>query len=77
MFRRLFDGEGGVEWVDAEVLSDLTGLECKDESLAIQSAKVEADINTIVKRLGLTGVLPQGFRMPVYADCLDVPDTDQ
>lgn len=44
------------------------GLECKDESRAVQSQKEEADINTIVKRFGLTGQLPQSVRVPTYGD---------
>jgi len=34
----------------------------------IQSSKDEADINTIVKRFGLTGQLPQNVRVPLNAD---------
>lgn len=76
MYRRLFV-DGVCERVDADVLSDLSGLECLDKSLAVQSSKDETDINTIVKRFGLTGQVPTGYRMPVYADFLDVPDTYQ
>jgi len=72
--RRLFDLEGNMDWVGTDVLSDATGLECDDKSLAIQSAKDETDINTIVKRFGLTGQVPQGFRVPTYQDFLDAPD---
>ena len=43
---------------DMSAVSDETGLCCEDESLAIQSAKEDADINTIVRRFGLTGELP-------------------
>lgn len=40
------------------VLSRSSGLECKDESVAIQSMANDADINVIVKRFGITGLLP-------------------
>ncbi|WNK15029.1 MAG: internal scaffolding protein [Microvirus sp.] len=59
---------------DTKKASDETGLLCKDKSKAIQSQKEEADINTIVKRFGLTGELPQGIRMPQYGDFLHVTD---
>jgi phage internal scaffolding protein len=51
-----------------------SGLFCEDESRAIQSAKEEADINTIVRRFGLTGELPSDLKMPQSGDFTDVPD---
>lgn len=53
---------------DVEEASLESGLECKDDSLAIQSQAEEADINTIVKRFGVTGQLPQVSRLPSYED---------
>lgn len=53
---------------DTDSVSTETGLKCEDESLAQQHQKDEADINTIVKRFGLTGELPNNVRMPVYGD---------
>lgn len=53
---------------DADAESLASGLECKDESRAQQSSRDECDINTIVRRFGLTGELPQNVRAPVYAD---------
>lgn len=44
------------------------------ESLAKQSFKEECDINTIVRRFGLTGQLPVGVRMPEYGDFTSVSD---
>lgn len=38
------------------------------ESLTDQSQKEEADINTIVRRFGLTGQLPSSVRVPQYGD---------
>lgn len=60
-FRSAYDGKN-------DAVSEASGLECKDESLALQSQKEEVDINTIVKRFGVTGVLPQGARVPQYGD---------
>lgn len=59
---------------DTDMVSEETGLECKDPSLAQQHQKEEADINTIVKRFGLTGELPTNVRMPQYGDFYDVMD---
>jgi len=49
---------------DADAVSDLTGLECNDPSLAQQHMKDECDINNIVERFGVTGQLPE---VPAYA----------
>lgn len=59
---------------DAEAISLETGLKCEDESLAVESAKEEADINTIVRRFGLTGELPDDVRMPQSGDFTGIPD---
>lgn len=59
---------------DADLVSFETGLACDDPSLAIQSAKDEADINTIVRRFGLTGELPSDVAMPRSGDFAGVPD---
>lgn len=47
---------------------------CKDPSLAIQSQKDEADINTIVRNFGVTGQVPQSVRIPTYGDFSGVDD---
>jgi phage internal scaffolding protein len=59
---------------DRDVASVESGLVCEDESLAIQSAAEEADINTIVRRFGLTGQLPDQVAMPRTGDFTNVPD---
>lgn len=59
---------------DRDEVSRETGLECFDASLAVQDAAEEADINTIVRRFGLTGELPDNVRAPVYADFAEVLD---
>lgn len=51
-----------------------TGLDCKDDSLAVQSARDETDINTIVRRFGLTGELPGDVDMPQSGDYSGVGD---
>lgn len=43
-------------------------------SLTVQSGKEEADINTLVKRFGLTGQLPQNIRVPLTGDFTDAFD---
>lgn len=59
---------------DRDLASAESGLLCEDESLAIQSEKENADINTIVRRFGLTGELPSDFKMPQSGDFIGVPD---
>ncbi|AXH74318.1 MAG: internal scaffolding protein [Microviridae sp.] len=59
---------------DMDAVSRETGLLCDDESLAVQSGKEEADINTIVRRFGLTGELPGDLKMPQSGDFTNVPD---
>lgn len=59
---------------DRDAASVDSGLVCEDESLALQSAKDEADINTIVRKFGLTGELPNDLKMPQSGDFTDVPD---
>lgn len=53
---------------DRDAASEESGLSCGDPSRAAQSMAEEADINTIVKRFGLTGKLPENVRMPQYGD---------
>lgn len=51
---------------DAESLA--SALECKDASLTRQEFAEECDINTIVRRFGLTGEVPVNVRMPMHGD---------
>jgi len=60
---------------DADAASNESGLSCADESLAVQSAKDETDINTIVRRFGLTGELPGDFQMPQSVDVAGMPSS--
>lgn len=59
---------------DRDAASDASGLACVDESRAKQSFAEECDINTIVRRFGLSGELPTGVRMPTYADFTGIFD---
>lgn len=59
---------------DAREESLRTGLSCSDPSKTVQSSKEECDINTIVRRFGVTGTVPQGVRTPAYGDFEDVFD---
>lgn len=59
---------------DRDQASDESGLKCEDASLAHQSFAEEVDINTIVRRFGISGQLPVDVRMPTYEDFSDVTD---
>jgi phage internal scaffolding protein len=59
---------------DVNEASDASGLACDDPSLAQQHAKDECDINTIVRRFGLTGELPSNVRAPQYGDFTEAVD---
>lgn len=59
---------------DRDQVSWETGLRCEDESLAVQASAEEADINTIVRRFGLTGELPNDVAMPRSGDFTNIPD---
>lgn len=49
-------------------MSDETGLACLDESLADQSSREEADINTLVRRFGIGELPVRDVRAPWYGD---------
>lgn len=54
---------------DVDETSYLSGLDCSDSpSLTVQSEKEDADINTIVRRFGITGTVPAGLAVPTYQD---------
>lgn len=59
---------------DMDPVSRVTALYCLDDSRAQQQFKDECDINTIVRRFGLTGELPENVRMPVEGDFTAVTD---
>lgn len=59
---------------DMDAASNESALICSDPSLAIQSAEEESNINTIVRRFGLTGELPNDVKMPQSGDFTNLPD---
>lgn len=59
---------------DVDAASNEAGLMCLDKSLAQQHELEETDINVIVKRFGVTGMLPQRTLPPLFGDFTDVVD---
>lgn len=59
---------------DMDAASNESGLKCEDVSLAVQSSRDEVDINTIVRRFGLTGELPTDLRAPTFGDFVGIND---
>lgn len=47
---------------------------CEEPSLAQQQFKDDADINVLLERFKVTGVIPQGVRIPTYGDFTGVTD---
>lgn len=59
---------------DMDIESEVSGLICPEEEGAQQQFKEECDINTIVRRFGLTGQLPDDYRPPQSGDFTNVMD---
>lgn len=59
---------------DTDAESRRAGLKFVRPSRCKQEFKEEVNINTIVRRFGLDGKLPQGVRMPTYGDFSQVGD---
>lgn len=61
---------------DRDAVSNETGLSMREdeEIYTVQSERDECDINTIVRRFGLTGELPNNLRLPEYGDFEEVVD---
>lgn len=59
---------------DMALVSQETGLDCQDPSLAQQHMKDECDINVIVERFGVTGQFPVAPLEPTYGDFSGVND---
>lgn len=60
---------------DMDAVSRETGLFCPpEEGMTQQSFAEECDINTIVRRFGLTGEMPGNVRPPEFGDFTDVVD---
>ena len=60
--------------MDNDAVSLSNGIDFPEESLAVQSAEEESNINTIVRRFGISGELPNNLRMPQSGDFTDAPD---
>ena len=59
---------------DVDLVSQDSGLRCLDDSLTVQSDKDDADINTLVRRFGITGTMPQLERLPINEDFVPIVD---
>lgn len=59
---------------DRNEASDESGLACLDESRTKQSFAEEVDINTIMRRFGQTGKLPDSVVPPTYQDFVGIFD---
>lgn len=51
-----------------------SGLSCPEPTMAVQDSAADCDINTIVRRFGITGEMPTGVRLPTYGDFTGVSD---
>lgn len=67
-FRHQYD-----EARDAEERA-LTDVTPEGESMTVQSQTADADINTIVKRMGLLGTMPDPLDISFYQDASNLPD---
>lgn len=74
MVKQMFVRSGFPFNYDTELASNESALRCVDESRTDQSGKEDADINTIVHRFGLTGVMPGAMVPPSYEDFTEVFD---
>ncbi|UOF77158.1 scaffold protein [Microviridae sp.] len=62
---------------DTDEASLLSGLVCSEPTKAQQQFKDECDINTIVRRFGVTGLVPGTTKVPTYGDFTGVSDYHQ
>ena len=51
-----------------------TGTSCPEETLAQQQFRDECDINTILDRFGVTGMVPTNVRQPLAVDFIEATD---
>jgi phage internal scaffolding protein len=59
---------------DLDAASNESGLRCEDASLAQQHYKEECDINTILQKFNITGLLPESPLTPRYGDFTGIGD---
>lgn len=68
MFRSAYDGRG-------QAVSELLGLDFDgDLSRTVQSGLADSDINTIVRRFGISNTLPSARVLPEFGDFTGVQD---
>jgi phage internal scaffolding protein len=59
---------------DVDAASNESGLACEEPSLAQQHFKEECDINTILQKFSITGILPEAPLSPRYGDFSGISD---
>lgn len=59
---------------DTDAASNESGLACEEPSLAQQHFKEECDINTILQKFNITGILPEAPLSPRYGDFTGIGD---
>lgn len=59
---------------DKDAASNESGLHCEDASLAQQHYKEECDINTILQKFNITGILPEQPLTARYGDFSGIGD---
>jgi phage internal scaffolding protein len=59
---------------DKDAASNESGLHCEDASLAQQHYKEECDINTILQKFNISGLMPQSTLSPRYGDFTGIGD---
>jgi phage internal scaffolding protein len=59
---------------DTDAASNESGLACEEPTLAQQHYKEECDINTILQKFSITGILPEAPLSPRYGDFSGVGD---
>jgi phage internal scaffolding protein len=59
---------------DTDAASNESGLACEEPTLAQQHFKDECDINTILEKFSITGILPEAPLSPRYGDFSGISD---
>ena len=59
---------------DKDAASNESGLACEEPTLAQQHFKEECDINTILQKFNITGLLPEAPLSPRYGDFSGIGD---
>jgi len=59
---------------DKDAASNESGLHCEDASLAQQHYKEECDINTILQKFNISGLMPESTLSPRYGDFTGIGD---